>query len=294
MKKHFNTPDSMDLLLDAMCNVFGAVMLAAIIIGGTAAGKYLYEKDDTVDIQKFQHAQEELRLLDQQIKAVQTEKQLLSTLPLAPAKQSPAHARNLRHYRLLAMQANTLADEIESLQRQLAGERTRQMQLKKYSLNELQTMLLQVQSELKKPAEKAALKIPARHQSATLQPWRLLVSKQAVYVIGSNRMIRQGIYKNSQVKVTAFQFKGNEFYCIVKRHGHGIDHQQLSFQAIAPAGDISKYFIELLVEPDAIAQCAWPLRQLRAKQMLYNWRTVPADGAVLRSGKIGGKYEVSY
>ena len=59
--KHSN--DSMELLLDAMCNVFGAVLLTAILIGGAETVKSITNPAGTVEKKLYLQAQKELQLL---------------------------------------------------------------------------------------------------------------------------------------------------------------------------------------------------------------------------------------
>ena len=60
---------------------------------------------------------------------------------------------------------------------------------------------------------------------------------------------------------------------------------------ITPA-DSSKYFVEILSEPDAVAAAALLVKTLRQNNIYFAWRTVPANGAVLRTAE-RGNYEIS-
>ena len=56
MKNFLKNSDSTDLLLDAMCNVFGVVLLVAIIIGGLSISRQIIS-GGSIDREAMEQAQ---------------------------------------------------------------------------------------------------------------------------------------------------------------------------------------------------------------------------------------------
>lgn len=278
--KHSN--DSMELLLDAMCNVFGAVLLTAILIGGAETVKSIANPVGTVEKKLYLQAAKELQLLESRQRIADLESTMLQALPQPPAAPPADPAPELmQKYRQYAAKLNTLADKIESLERSIAENKAL-----------LEFVKMQEDTDLISAAT-GELNLTGSHRTAGLQPWRLLITQQGVYTIGSNAMVRRGSSSDSAVEIKHFESNRNDFYRITPKSGRAVKLQD--FQLEFPAADNPKqpgYFAELLVLPDAVAPTALMIKNLRKNNIPYHWRIVSSNGALLRTAA-GGKYEVS-
>lgn len=278
--KHSN--DSMELLLDAMCNVFGAVLLTAILIGGSETVKSIVNPVGTVEKKLYLQAAKELQLLESRQRIADLESTMLQALPQPPAAPPADPAPELmQKYRQYAAELNTLADKIESTERSIAENKA----LLEFVKTQEDTDLI--------PAATGELNLTGSHRTTGLQPWRLLITAQGVYTIGSNAMIRRGSSRDSAVEIKHFESNRNDFYRIIPKPGRAVKLQD--FQLAIPAPDAPEqpgYFAELLVQPDAIIQTALIIKNLRRYNTPYHWRIVSDNGALLRTAA-GGKYEVS-
>ena len=278
--KHSN--DSMELLLDAMCNVFGAVLLTAILIGGAETVKSITNPAGTVEKKLYLQARKELQLLESRQKIAALEKAMLQALPLPPDTASKDTAPELlQQYRKNAAKLNALAQKIESLERTVTEDK---------ALLEFASLPPNSSPEVLPTNE---LALSGSRRTAGLQPWRLLVTPQGVHVIGSNSMIRQGSERDSDVEIKHFESGKNDFYRITAKPGRAVrlEKFKLQFPAAADAGQIG-FFAELLVQPDAIASSALLISNLRKNNIPYHWCIVSGNGALLRTAE-GSKYEVS-
>lgn len=278
--KHSN--DSMELLLDAMCNVFGAVLLTAILIGGAETVKSITNPAGTVEKKLYWQAQKELQLLESRQKIADLEKTMLQALPLPPDTTAQDTAPELlQRYRQNAALLNAQAQKIESLERAIAEDKAL---LRFTELDSDQVVTTPSPNELF---------LSGSRRTAGLQPWRLLITPQGVHVIGSNSMIRQGSNRDSDVEIKHFESGKNDFYRITAKPGRAVrlEEFQLKFPAAADARQPG-FFAELLVHPDAIASSALLINNLRKNNIPYHWRIVSGNGALLRTAE-GSKYEVS-
>ncbi len=278
--KHSN--DSMELLLDAMCNVFGAVLLTAILIGGAETVKSIANPVGTVEKKLYLQAAKELQLLESRQRSADLETAMLQALPQPPAAPQADPAPELmQKYRQYAAELNTLAEKIESTERSIAENKSL-----------LEFINTQSDTDLPTP-ETGVLNLTGSHRTTGLQPWRLLITAQGVYVVGSNTMIRRGSSRDSAVEIKHFESGRNDFYRITPQPGRAVKLQD--FRLELPAADNPEhpgYFAELLVQPDAIAPTALLIKNLRQNNIPYHWRIVSGNGALLRTAA-GGKYEVS-
>ena len=280
--KHSN--DSMELLLDAMCNVFGAVLLTAILIGGAETVKSIANPAGMVDKKLYLQAQKELQLLESRQKMADLEKTMLQALPAPPAAPPDnTEQQLLQHYRQKAAQLNALAQKIESLKQALAQDKA----------------LLEFARLPENPAPENSsaneLTLSGSRRTAGLQPWRLLITPQGIHVIGSNPMIRRGSTRNSAVTIKHFEADKNDFYRITANSAQAIKAEDFKLDLPREKQDSRHpgYFAELLVHPQASAQAAWIIKNLRHNNIPYHWRFVSHNGALLRTASKGSKYEVS-
>ena len=297
MKRHFTPPSSMELLLDAMCNVFGAVLFAAILIGGVSIARNLALTEDQVDAAAFAAAQAELQLLNDQLKTVNMECELLNNLPKNPRTASSLNTSLQKRCNDLIRQLNLLASELEKLSREVDSMQQDLSLAQKFASNIPQNrqLLLEHKNQLLYQLENshaAPLEISSLQYTDKLQPWRLLVTSQEIFVIGSNHHIRSRNSIDNAVEIKVFDFNDFDYFQLRKRSGSGIALSDFVLnESTLPPVDNQQYFIEILTEPDAIRECALLLKSLRADRWAYHWRIVPADGIILSTGT-GSKYEM--
>lgn len=298
MKKLRNSFDSMDLLLDAMCNVFGAVLFLAILLGGIKIASDMQNDSGTVSRAEYDKLAARQALLKDQLHAAEKEYTLLAALSIPQdVQQLKIDPKLLENYQKQTAKVNALADRIEHTQKQLAAAQKR-LKIKQYlSKNpgkaqaELDSEIARLQKLLAEiPAEKIAEQIITR--SNTKQPFRILLTCRKVYLIGSNRDIRLGSSNDSDVTIKLYRRDASELFHITKRPEKGIKLENFSLDMLPFSPEEYKdHFVEILVEDDAIAQTAVLLKLLRSRNISYNWRTVSRYGANLHS-QTGAVYEV--
>lgn len=289
MKKHLLPPDSLELLLDAMCNIFGAVLLLAIVLGGVTTGQKLLDPEQYIDAQKLKAAQQELVFLQTQLKNLQLESSLLTSLPPPDTATGKTDNTLQERYRAAAQTANQLADNIERSQQKLRQlHRERQLLAnadRPGSTQALQTEISQLKKSLQQlPGQpgQLPLAVPVKNR----QPWRLLLTAQKLFLIGSNQQLRTAADTVGEVTVKRFSAHGHTFYRLnpLPDKGHTAENFQHSLPRLLP-DDRQNYFIEILATPDAVALTAQLLEILRQNQWSYFWRIVPDSGAILRTAE---------
>lgn len=294
MKLSIKTPDSLELLLDAMCNVFGAVLFMAILFGGISVSREIAEDADAVKSSQIRQAENELKLLTSQIRSVQMEYDLLAPLKVENMNGNAAVQPMLREqYRQALTQVNALADRLETMQTEKLQYEQENALIGKYAAaadgsNQLQEEIRRLEKRIIEnvlPENETFM----RRKTFDLQPWRILIADNAVYLIGANTDIRR---RSSQgaVNIKYLQSGNDDFYYITKKNGCGIPLGELDVRSVLPPGN--GYFVELLVEPDGVSAAAQLLRVIRSQKLFYNWKIVPHEGSLLRT-QSGGSYAVS-
>ena len=294
MKNMLNNSDSTDLLLDAMCNVFGVVLLLALVFGGISIANKI-SSPDKVSRETVEKAQSENTLLVRQLQTARAQKELLQKL----SGKTEADRGDLavdktleREHRLLLNKVNSLADQIEELDRQLFYEKNYGERLGNSSVAQEKDLIAQYNNSLKQNEESGVV-LYGSARTKNMQPWRLLVDAEKFYIIGSNRDIYLNNRIGSAVKINSFKQGPHRFFRIEKLPEKGCGLQEFSLEKLAlPSGDRAGYFVELLVEPDAVAAAADIIAELRRESILFAWRIISGKSAVLRTAE-RGDYEVS-
>ena len=293
----FVPPGSLDLLLDAMCNVFGSVLVLAILIGGTTVSRQLSSGPDSVDPALFSEARQTVNMLKIQLKNADLEYQTLQeladknipdSLPVAPEiKQKQLQA--IAELNDLALELQRLKNRHDQLQKQLK----KADQLKNAPDPAAQQKALDLELQKIREQQSATpprrLELPQLYKISGLQPWRLLISPQELFVIGSDQDIRRRIGRSQAdngISVQAFTLNNYDFFLLRKQDGLGIKLSGQSTENLPlPPASQTGCFIELLVEPGAIAQAAAIMEILRAGNYFTNWRIISSEGAVLRTSQ---------
>lgn len=294
MKNFLKNSDSTDLLLDAMCNVFGVVLLVAIIIGGLSISRQIIS-GGSIDREAIEQAQKEYALLTSQLKSAQVRRQLLQDLQTGANSGSETVKidRKLEaHQQQLIIKANILADKIETLDRAVIAEKALQNRLKTSSIDREKEFIHKINQVLAKEKNTPAT-VYGVSSTDSLAPLRFIVDNEKIYYIGSNQDIYQGSTEKSAVNIRPFKQSGHRFFHISKRPDKGIKLEDFSVSDRLHSIPPDQYFVELSVESNAVAAAAGIITQLRQSNVPFAWRIIPEDGTVLRTaGK--GNYEVSH
>ena len=299
MKRSRHNFDSMELLLDAMCNVFGAVLFAALLVGGVSIVRQAPAAADRVPWEQLRQLQLENSLLDAQLQASTLECSILQNLPQkkTPAGQSTQQQALRRKYQQQVQQANTLAGAVEAAADRLQQKKQQRAWLKKFSAQSQQTVarlersIDLLQKKLASPPKKS-ITILSAGETDKLRPYRLIVTANKVYPAGSDNDIFGKTLPDS-VKATAFRQGDQEFYLLQPIPGKGINIADLKLDMLKlPADFANKYFIEMAVEPDAIAAAAEILKVIRQGKLLHAWHTVKPGEAFWRTAA-RSSYEVA-
>ena len=296
MKRFLQDSDSTDLLLDAMCNIFGVVLIVAIAIGGVSISQKL-STPDKISRRTMQELQSKCSLQTTQLAAARSQRELLQEL----AKKIPATPRQESSYRDLIQlhshwqeQVNDLADRIESADRQLAQAQALGERLNNSNEAQERQLIDHYNKALQQQSDSQILTY-GKVQTSSLQPWRVLVDKEKFYIIGTNQDIyRRSSNDDQAVKISSFKQGRTRFFHISKRPEKGIDLREFSCRTTLPPPEKMKdHFVEIFSESDAVASAAFIIGKLRERKILIAWRTVPETGAVLRTAE-QGIYEVSH
>ena len=294
MKNFLHNSDSTDLLLDAMCNVFGVVLIIAVAIGGVTISQKISDPGKVSEAE-LQDISSSCALQSGKLAAARSQRELLqSLLAKTPgAVGSKAHSQTInQHHSQLLDTVNNLADRIEAEDRKLLQALTLEERLTNSSEAEERARIARYSEALK---QQNNIILPAYGKTAakSLKPWRLLVDKDKFYIIGSNQDIYRGSDENSAVEINSFKQGKTRFFHIRKRPEKGIVLQDFSCaQTLPPPEQMKEYFIEISSETDAVAAAAFIISKLRQQNICFFWRTVPEHGAVLKTAE-QGNYEVS-
>ena len=291
--------DSLELMLDAICNVFGAVLIIAITVGGIAVTGKLLKNNSAITAGQLEKAKMELAAAQTRLDNARTELNMLRNLPLTTPLSAAAaiDSEAEQKYNQAVRQANTLADQIENLQLQqqqlLQQISWLQQAAQPGAAGKLQQQIDQLQNSLQKAAAELP-ELPLVLPSGQLQPWRLLLDARGnCYLVGDNQAIHNCQSPGNEVAIKRFEAYGNYFYHITPQPGRGRGIQYWSqHQVPLPEAGADKYFVELLCDENAVAAAAELLQQLRSRQYPVALRLIPAGGAVLRTAGERSQYEV--
>ena len=292
MSTRVTPPSSLDLLLDAMCNVFGAVLFMAILLGGISTVRHITSQNG-VTLEQLQQQQQQIKNLQSSLAEISARCKLLESIPVisndlpptAPSEDLPS----------LLLQVNTLALELDDLQQKLLAERQKaslQPKLAARSMEQLTARVQELQDKLSAQAPNTFTPTPPV-RTDTLEPWRVLLTKNEIFIIGGNRDIHLKKAVGGNINITSSQDNDTEFFHLTKVIGKGIKLKDFTLQKLQlPNENPGRYFIEILAEGDCIVQTAQLIQALQAENIAYNWRIVPTTGATLRSS-LKGNYEVA-
>lgn len=182
--------DSTELLLDAMCNIFGVVLITAIAIGGVTISQK-FSAPGKISQQSMQELQSKSSLQATQLAAARSQREILQELAKnIPVNTPEDSGKQLldQQYRQLLDRVNTLADRIEAADRQLAQAQAVEERLNNSS-EEKERLLIARYREALEQKSGQAVQTFGKVRAKSLKPWRILVDKEKFYTIGSNQDI---------------------------------------------------------------------------------------------------------
>ena len=285
----------MELLLDAMCNVFGAVLFMAILVGGVSVVSNLMPQSGVDPAQLEQQKQtvktrrSELELLQQRCAFIES----MPRLEDDELKKLPPET----DVRKLVICINDLTAELNALQQKLVRQQQRSKYLKsimadRRSAEKLSEKHAQLQ-QLCEQTQAAVWDFTSLRQTGELEPWRVLLTSKEIFIIGANKHIHQRSAVGRGVDITVFRDGEADYFYLTGQPGKGIALQDFTLQKLAlPSEEQHKYFIEILTGADCTDRASQLIKALRKHDLAYHWRTVPANGATLRSSN-RRKYEVA-
>ena len=293
--RKFQSPGSLELLLDAMCNVFGVVLLAAIFIGGAATYKRLTAPGETVERKVFEQLANEYVMLQQETENAVLEINILSAFSSTAesSARQPDDEKSVELCRQQAQCANELADRIETAQKNVNQLKKDLAFLEKVKMETLDAKINELAGKSAGTDGAAVNAAPVRIDAGKLRPWRVIVSSGKLYNVGNNAMIRRTGSVSGDVKIKSFRLDGMEFYRVEKipEQGVAVENFNLEYLQI-PENEKERCFIEIMAEDNAVSPSALVLHKVRSGNYFYNYRVIPQNGVILRTDA-GGKYEVA-
>ena len=284
--------DSLDLLLDAMCNMLGGViflaLFAALLLTLPAPEKERGAKPDS-------RSEAELA---QSLAALRERAAFLRALrPETETEEEAGAERRLRDECAGAeAEYRTLLDRRR--RRQAARERAaRERQLREdflaLSPAERECELARLRDEnLRLRREIAALPakpwVFAPTTRSALQPWRLILADGRLYRLGDNAAVRRG--GSAEVRAEGLRRNGQEYWMLRVEPGKGTPCADFPWEAWSETVPRERYFIELLVLPGDVAGAAAVREELRRLGFRQSWRVRNVENLALTARK-GGVYE---
>lgn len=307
VKRIFRHPDdSLDLLLDAMCNMFGGIMFIALLVVVIAAAAPARRPAQPLPDRAA--ALRKLRLLSDRTAALRKQNEL--SRRLAPAADrtaasdgegpAEAEAEAVARYRALERQCRGLATELRQLRSANRQQGDRNREKADYA----------AWPEARKPAEIERLKahnarlrgeiaalpmeawVFAPPEKTDLRPWRMILAGNRLYPVGDNAAVRRGGGPDSPVAIAYRRYDRTDYWQLAPRPGRGIPLAEFDWRKWAAAVSPQRYFPELLTDPGDLAGAAAVRRELRRLGYRQNFQVRRPEELVL-AAREGEDYEAS-
>jgi hypothetical protein len=197
MSRRFHQPDSLEMLLDTMCNTFGGIILIALLVTLLAREQRRSDLAHQLSSESAEIVQRRLVKAQEQLaraRAYEADLQTQAANPLlAPRLQLVERRQSLQQ------QVQALEERRQSAQNQLAAtnlqqrreqQRTEQAALARAVVEEqnrlevLQARVLEVESQLREVMQDQSrrLRLPREH-STSKRPWDVIVRHQRLYPV---------------------------------------------------------------------------------------------------------------
>ena len=281
--------DSLDLLLDAMCNMLGGViflaLFAALILFAPASPRRNAAGTDS-------RTERELAV---SLEALRGRAALLRELaPEHPLPSDAGEERQLREAcRRAEQEFRTLQNEWE--RRRAARERAGREQRLREDFRERTpaererelARLRSANDDLRReiaalPAKPWVFAPPAR---STLQPWRLVLADGKLYRLGDNAAVRSG--GSAEVRAEAVRRAGGVYWMLRPEPGRGVPWRDFDWQEWSRTVPRDRCFVELLTLPGDIAGAAAVREELRRLGFQQHWCVRDPENLALTTRKDG-------
>jgi len=281
--------DSLDLLLDAMCNMLGGVIFLALFaalllsvpepeqVRETAATERS-EQELLMSMTALRERGDLLRALQPEHEAVAetaTERQLLDACGQVEkeyrALLAELHRRRSEHER-----AGRERRQHEEFQQRTPAERERE-------LARLRNANAQLRREIAALPAKPWVFAPGSRSE--LAPWRLILADGRLYRLGDNAAVRGG--GSEEVRTEAVRYAGREYWMLRLEPGKGVLREDFDWRAWSEAVPRDRYFVELLTFPGDIAGAAAVREEVRRLGFRQNWRVRSPETLALAARKEG-------
>jgi vacuolar-type H+-ATPase subunit I/STV1 len=298
MKKH-TLPDSLELLLDTMCNTFGGIMfiaIALIVISQFISKAQLELSPEAIDKANMAKIEKNMEAIRSEILALQ--KQALE-LQFASDNSAPEKEEVLRE--LLEMKTTNLNTQIavERLKGKVESKTERLKSLKdEYAvavldLEKRRRENLEQQQQTKKKKEDLQEKVSAlESELANLQPRKIRFSQEVstaldryLVFLKDNKLYRLGTQENpleNEVAIEKFNF--GKSVRMIPKHGTSLsDSPAVELNYLFKYVDKDSCFISLVVDYHSFATLLTTKQYLRNKGFMVNWTVDPSYEFILTS-----------
>ncbi|MPM64164.1 hypothetical protein SDC9_111050 [bioreactor metagenome] len=295
--------DSLDLLLDAVCNMFGGVMFIALLVVVIASSAPVRSSGTVSDSAAALRRQ---RLLADRNAALRRQLELVRLLTPEGVSETgeggdiAAEADALARYRAVEREYRAVTQQLRELRtvaQQQAGadraaadwhalpetERRREIERLKLRNDALRRDIAAL------PPEPWRFAPP---EKTRLLPWRMILAGGRLYPVGDNAAVRQRGSHDSPAAISYFRYGDADYWQLTPRPERGIPADEFDWEAWRNEVPSNRYFIDLLVDPGDIAAAAAVRSELRRLGYRQSWQVRRPEALVLTARKEDG-YEAS-
>lgn len=289
MSKKHNLPDSLELLLDTMCNTFGGIMFIAIsliVISQQVTKSQQEMTDEAINKANMIKMEQNIKNLQQEIIALRQQEleQLLQSKDISPERKEiikellAVKDENLKiisdieriDIKTAAEQERLkrLKDEEDELNTKLA-EKKRQLKEKKAEIAETKRQILEQIAQLEKTLKNLQPKTLrfSREVATDLKPYWVLLKDNIIYRSGTDSNPRKDEVETLEI--------GN-IVQLIPKHGTSLyDNPEKELDFLFRGIDKDYCFIRLVVDHHSLATLVVIKQYLRNKGFKVSWSVNP-------------------
>lgn len=280
-----NLPDSLELLLDTMCNTFGGVMFITIsmVIMVTAVSRMLAGASPAeLDQQLLEEERRQIAKLEYELEKLEISLKLQESHSSGQSAENRAEAERLRNaLREAAVRESELEKkfaQLEDVQREIAQleeacaateerlrQQTEQMEVELQEQERQNELLRRERESLQE--EKSALRPRkirfAKNEATSLQPYTTILAGNSVYRLGSE------LLSGAEVEVVR---RGN-ILTLLPRRGVPISEEigKAEFSRLFSGIDPNRFFIRCFMDPDSLDTFVGLRQQFREAGLKLEW-----------------------